>query len=172
MSNSGKSAAGRAEYRLTLSNRPSSSTSCPERSQRFVHESWRVQCSCDRLIPANQPYSTIFSSVFSCQQCCQPRAARCPSRFSTHKSLFISIVCRSHPPATYRTLHQVYPSIAEQFSHLWHAPTRRMRWVFVHEMSTHAQLSRVRFDARLSVLSLFVLRLLNLLFRSFLTGVQ
>ena len=47
-----------------------------------------------------------------------------------------------------------------------------MHWVFVQEMSTHAQLSLVRFDARLGVLSLFVLRFLNLLFRSFLAGVQ
>ena len=36
----------------------------------------------------------------------------------------------------------------------------------------HAQLSLVRFGARLGVLSLFVLRFLNLLFRSFLEGVQ
>ena len=47
-----------------------------------------------------------------------------------------------------------------------------MHWVFVQEMSTHAQLSLVRFDARLGVLSLFVLRFLTLLFRSFLAGVQ
>ena len=47
-----------------------------------------------------------------------------------------------------------------------------MQWVFVQEMSTHAQLSLVRCDARLCVLSLFVLRLLKLLFRSFLVGVQ
>ena len=47
-----------------------------------------------------------------------------------------------------------------------------MHWVFVQEMSTHAQLSLVRFDARLGVLSLFVLRILNLLFRAFLAAVQ
>ena len=47
-----------------------------------------------------------------------------------------------------------------------------MHWVFVQEMSTHAQLSLERFDARLGVLSLFVLRFLNLLFPSFLAGVQ
>ena len=62
----------------------------------------------------------------------------------------------------------MYASIAEPFSHLWHAPTRRMHWVFVQEMSVHDQLSFVRFDARLCVLSLSVLRLLNWLFRSFL----
>ena len=33
-----------------------------------------------------------------------------------------------------------------------------MHWVFVQEMSTHAQLSLLRFDARLGVLSLFVMR--------------
>ena len=38
------------------------------------------------------------------------------------------------------------PSVS---SHRWHAPTRRMRWVFVQEMSTRAQLSLVRFDAHL-----------------------
>ena len=53
----------------------------PERSQRFVRESWRVRRSCDRLIPANQPYSTIFSSVFSCQQCCP--ASSCSSPISS-----------------------------------------------------------------------------------------
>ena len=44
--------------------------------------------------------------------------------------------------------------------------------LFVQEMSTHAQLSLVRFDARLGVLSLFVLRILNLLFRAFLAALQ
>ena len=33
-----------------------------------------------------------------------------------------------------------------------------MHWVFLQEMSTHAQLSLVRFDARLGVLSLIVMR--------------
>ena len=42
-----------------------------------------------------------------------------------------------------------------------------MHRVFVQEMSAHAQLSLVRFDARLGVLSLFVLRFLNLLFVPF-----
>ena len=42
----------------------------------------------------------------------------------------------------------------------------------MQEMSTHAQLSLVRFDARLCVLSLFVLRLFNLLLRSLLARLQ
>ena len=109
----------------------------PERSQRFVHESWSVHCSCDRLTPANQLYSTIFSSVFSCQQCCQSRAARRPSHFSTHKSLLAAITSRRQTPVTHRTLHQVYPSIIQQFSHFWHTPARRVHWVLVQEMSTH-----------------------------------
>ena len=45
-----------------------------------------------------------------------------------------------------------------------------MFWVFVQEMSLLAQLSLVRFDARLCVLSLFGLHFLNLSFRSFLAG--
>ena len=53
-----------------------------------------------------------------------------------------------------------------------HAPTRRVHWVFVQEMTTHAQISHVRLDARSCLLSLFVLRLHNVLFRSFLAGVQ
>ena len=70
----------------------------------------------------------------------------------------MSIVCRSHAPATHRTLHQMYPPSADA--------------LFVQEMSTQAQLSLARFDARLGVLSLFVLRFLNLLVRSPLAGVQ
>ena len=90
--------------------------------------------------------------MFSRQQCCQPRAARYPSRFSTHESLFISIVCRqSCASGTSDLAPNMYPSIAEQFSHLWHAPTRRRHWVFEQEMSTHTQLSLVRFHARLFV---------------------
>ena len=140
----------------------------PERSQRFVHESWRVH-RCDRLILANQPYSTIFSSVFSRQQCCQPRAARRPSRLSTQKSLLITI-SRRQTPVTHRTLHQVYPSTIQQFSHLWHTPARRVHWVLVQEMSTHDQLSLVRFDARSRVLSFLVLHSVNLVFVPFSQG--
>ena len=49
--------------------------------------------------------------------------------FPRTNPLFISIVCRSHAPTTHRILHQMYPSIAKQFSHLWHAATRRIHWV-------------------------------------------
>ena len=38
-------------------------------------------------------------------------------------------------------------------------------WVFVQEMRAHAQLSLVRFDARLRVLSFFILHLFSLFFR-------
>ena len=59
----------------------------------------------------------------------------------------------------------MYSSIAEQFSQFWHAPTQRMLRMFVREMPAHAQLSLVRFDARLRVLSSVILQPFSLLFR-------
>ena len=71
----------------------------------------------------------------------------------------MSIACRSHAPATHRTLPQTYPLIADA--------------LFVcKKCLPMLQLSLVRFDARLGVLSLFVMRILNLLFRAFLAAVQ
>ena len=47
-----------------------------------------------------------------------------------------------------------------------------MHWMFVQEVSTMLNCLLHAFDARLGVLSRFVLRILSLLFRSFLAGVQ
>ena len=44
--------------------------------------------------------------------------------------------------------------------------------MLVQEMSTHEQLSLVRFDARLRVLSFLVLHPLKLVIRWFLAGIQ
>ena len=135
----------------------------PECSQRFIHECWRMHCSCDRLIPANQPYSTIFLSVPAMLP-----ASSCSSPISFFHA---QIPAHHHHQWTPNASDTSDPSIIQQFSHLWHTPARRVHWVLVQEMSTHDQLSLVRFDARSRVLSLLVLHFVNLGLRSFLTGI-
>ena len=141
MSNSGKSAVGPAEQPSVVNQL------LPERSQRFVHESWRAHRSCDRLIPANQPYSTIFSSVFSCQQCCQPRA-----------NLFFhaQIPAHHHHQSTPNASDTSDPAPSVPFHHSAILASR------AYTSSTRF----VRFDARSRVLSFLVLHSVSLGLRS------
>ena len=98
MSNSGKSAVGPAEYRLTLSNRRSSTSCFPSAlNASFTNLGQYIAPAIISFRPINR--TRRFSlSVFSCLQCCQPRAARRPSRSSTHKSPLVVITSRRQTP--------------------------------------------------------------------------
>ena len=92
VSNSGKSAVGPAEYRPTLSNRPSS-TSC-FLSVPNVHESWRVLRCCDCLLPANQPQRVFLTAMSPASSC------------SSHISFFHAQILAHHH-------HQLTPSASD-----------------------------------------------------------
>ena len=143
VSNSGKSAVGPAEYRLTLSNRPFLTSCFPTAlNASFTSLGEYIAGAIVNLLD-DLLQRVLLPAMLPFLSCSSPISffhAQIPAR------------CHHQPtpkPATHRTLHQMY-----------------------QEMSTHEQLSLVRFDARSRVLSFLVLHFVNLGLRSFLTRIE